>query len=548
MIHYRYLPYTLTLHSSAIITAPGGDPNSSATLSYIPGTTLRGAIATALGDPGDDMARKQEFHDLVLGGKVSCLNAYPFLMNRRSLPTPVSLRMPKHEPENSAKTDLCAFEQEDWPGEELRPIGERFLVIGTAQPHLYHPNVSSRIHNQRDRQKGRAWKNQDGNTQGAVFTFESLDAGQMFEGVIQLRHEQHEELDRIEKRIKELLGNTLLVGRSRRAGYGGMASLAWGKNRSREVVGDGIDGLRVLNRGIAENERFRILLTSPCIVRNQNTGQIDPSYLEEEMLGRLGKKAEKITGCWSFEVIGGFNRKWRLELPQNMAVSAGSLMVFEATQALSFDEMQTIECEGIGERKAEGLGRLVFLDAPRCRISLPVFTESSSEIPISGTPQDPVVIIEKRIVQRQIARTIEEKGVVLAAQFEKKDLPKNSLIGRLRTQLRGSDNKTSINTLKKWLDDSDDQKLRKHAMDQLKQCTMRNGTDLRSWMLSVLDGRAMLDVLNVDVLSQRYNVISVESAKSVINNETETSVVKLIDAVLAAMSIRNNTQEDGDGQ
>lgn len=47
----RYFPYTLTLKSPAVITALGGDPNSSSTLAYIPGAAVRGAVAKAWAIP-----------------------------------------------------------------------------------------------------------------------------------------------------------------------------------------------------------------------------------------------------------------------------------------------------------------------------------------------------------------------------------------------------------------------------------------------------------------------------------------------------------------
>ena len=57
----RYLSYTLRLESPALLTSLGGDPNSSQSLSYIPGTALRGVVARGLGDPGSDEEKMRLF-------------------------------------------------------------------------------------------------------------------------------------------------------------------------------------------------------------------------------------------------------------------------------------------------------------------------------------------------------------------------------------------------------------------------------------------------------------------------------------------------------
>lgn len=110
---YRYIPYTLTLKSPAIIAALGSDPNSTSCLSFIPGSAVRGAVAKALGDPGEDARKKQEFHDLILGGKARYLNAYPEMAGRRALRVPVSLQCGKEGSENDTSikaVDLAAYD------------------------------------------------------------------------------------------------------------------------------------------------------------------------------------------------------------------------------------------------------------------------------------------------------------------------------------------------------------------------------------------------------------------------------------------------------
>jgi CRISPR-associated protein Csx10 len=535
------------LNQPAIITSFGGDPNSSSTKSYIPGAAIRGAVAKALGDPDKDSSIKEEFYDLVLGRKVRYLNAYPFVGDWRALPTPFSLRENKGELLNSNDAkDLSAYHEDSWPEGQLKPIGEEFITIGTAQPLLFHPKVSSRIHHQRDRKKGRAWKDKEGNAHGTIFTFESLDARQTFSGVVQLRGESEQDLQRIESRIKILLGGSLLVGRSRRAGYGGMASMKWIDSMNREIKGAGKAGLQILTSDVARHDYFRLLLTSPCIVRDPNTGQIDPAALDVVITDLLGDRAELMRKVWSFETIGGFNLKWRLELPQTLAVSAGSVLVCKASRTISLHEIYEIEHEGLGERREEGNGRILFLDAPQQSISLNKYVVSPPKAKENGQIPSLVSYIESRIVQAQIARKIEETAAELAQNS--KYLPKNSLIGRLRTPLR-SNVHDPIDTLRLWLKSVNEmQRLKRPAMEQLERCRIDNVRNLRDWLLDTMATDNVFACLNIDSVIQRFCVISEETAKRGVEEKNGEIAVRLIDAVLAAMALLNKIQEGEDGQ
>lgn len=556
MTCYRYLPYILTLQSPGIITALGGDPNSSSTLPFIPGAAVRGAVAKALGDPGRDTARQKEFRDLIFGGKVGYLNAYPSLGGLRSVPVPVSLRRKKDDPGGNHQVkvvDLTAFDGhptrddepgECWPEEQLAPLGQEFLTIGAAQPVLLQPKMSARIHHQRDREKGRAWKDRNGTAHGAIFVFESLDAGQSFQGMIQVRGATEEELDPTENRIKDLLGQAILIGRSRRAGYGGMAALQWGEGQEREVYGPGREGLRPVGGDISQGASFRLLLASACIVRDGSTGQINPAALPELIERRFGGRAKLVRTRWAFSPIGGFNRKWRLELPQVLAVSAGSVFLLQADHNIPVGDLYDIENEGLGERREEGYGRVLFLDAPLPEFSL---REPEETAPVSaGDGQPPHVVqdIEKRIVLAQLARKIEQKAADLARSA--RNLPSNSLIGRLRTPLRGEPEE-AIETLKRWLrDGSEAERLKRPAMEQLERCRMDGKRNLADWILEATDRDKVLSWLNAEVLAQRCHIISEESAKRILKEKPKEISVKLIDAVLAALAVRNKTEEAGD--
>jgi CRISPR-associated protein Csx10 len=555
----RYLPYTLTLNSPAVVTALGGDPNSSSTLPFIPGAALRGAVAKVIGDPGEEESKKQAFHALVLGGKVRYLNAYLCVSDRRTLPTPISFRQEKDAIIKSGSVlalDLAAcsghlsktHDLADWPQEQLAPFGEPCMTIGAANLALVQSKISARIHHQRDRQRGRAWKDRQGNTHGAIFAYESLDAGQAFQGMVQICGGKEDECLHIENQIKVLLGGSILLGRSRRAGYGGVAKIEWGESRRRETEGAGTEGLRLVTRNIAPGEQFRLLLASACVVRHPETGQIDPGALPDLIGRRLDDLATVIRQRWAFEPVGGFNRKWRLELPQALAVSAGSVFVLQANQAVSVDRLCEIENQGLGERKEEGYGRVCFLDAPLREVFLHRAEEQPQEVLLNDQPPQPVCDMEARLLNAQVKGRVEETAARAAMVADAAQLPTNSLIGRLRVPLRGAP-EDATQTLRRWLQSSNDrEKLKKSAMKQLEHCVMDGGMNLAAWILDVITGDRVLDMLQGDVLAQRYHIVSEESAKRILAEQSETLAVRFIDAVLAALAVRNKTKEGGDEQ
>jgi len=565
MIFNLYLPFTLVLKSPAILSALGGDPNSSLTLPYISGSTLRGVVAKALGDPGADTIKMEEFRRLILGGNVRYLNSYPACGGMRSFPVPVSLRREKHDT-GQKKTlkvfDLAASDgSESWPEEQLTELSSRFLTLGSARPVLFNPHVSARIHHQRDREKGRAWKDTRGRTHGAVFAFESLDAGQVFKGLFLVRGDSQAECHKIAEKIKDLVGETVFVGRSRRGGYGGRASVIWEEERDREVVGSGMEGMRPVTRDIQQGTDFRILLTSACIVRNSETGQVDPTRIVEELENKLGSKADLVRKRWAFEKMGGFNRKWRLATPQVLAVAAGSVLIFTARETIPLVTLCQIMNEGIGERLPEGCGRLLFLDKPleTIQLQLPVKSDQSLKPNQNRVdkaelqPPELVSFIEKRILDAQINRRIAETaaGIVQNAT----DLPSNNLIGRFRTILR-PESPLALNILKEMLcSDKPEKRLRRSAMDQIEGCRVFvNGgggkLKLLAWLKKVTEikadhqNAAILSWIGSHVVEQRHHVISKDSAHSYIENNAALYALRLIDSVLAGMAIRNKLKEN----
>lgn len=537
----KYLPYTLSLQAPAVLTSLRGDPNSLRTLLYIPGSTLRGFAAQKLNRSSDDA----NFREFIFNGTVRFLNAYPCTESRRTLPTPVSWRIDKHRLDKHTDTinswDLAAFDKDStWPAESLSVLPEPFITIGAARPCRVTPTLGSRIHQQRDRSYGHAWKeicDRQEKKHGEVFSIEFLESDQDFDGLIQIQAENEHNWEKLAQTIKDILQPPILIGRSRRGGYGGNATITWRKTRDREVDGQGL-----IQADLSKNFEFQALLTSNYIGRNQHTGQIDPAYLVTEIEEVFEKNIQIIRECLAFELVGGFNRKWRLEIPQTLTCSAGSVLILKTKTPIFITTLQSIENAGLGERRADGFGRVVFLNvATQAPIEVWVPTVTTVQEP-NGDPPEIVHFVERRIIDAAVERIIQEEATRLARDAIK--LPTASIIGRLRNAIRSPPH-IVIKTLSKWLskkDDDETSKLKKPAITQLDRCRIgEKKKPLSDWLREHLkneDNSSICDTLRLEVLAQRHCVLSNESATKYLksNERMLLTCVRLIDSTLAALA------------
>jgi CRISPR-associated protein Csx10 len=547
----RYLVYRLTLQSPLIVTSRAGDPNSAGTQMFIPGSSIRGVIARRLLNAGAD-PEGEEFRRLVLSGQVRYLNAYLEIEGERSLPVPLSWRVLKDD--TNQGRDLAGFagpgaaaqESEDhWPEEQLEPPGAGFVSprMSAGLWVVGQPWADMRVHHQRDRQKGRAWKDQAGREHGAIFAYEFLEAGQSFCGVIQLMEAGDESV----VRLRSLLERPVVIGRSRRAGYGGEARVEFLPEVPREYAG----ATGLLATDVQAGTCFRILLTSPCIVRDPRTGQVDPACVEGEICRRLDGAVQVERRRWAFEIVGGFNQKWGLELPQAWAVRAGSVLVVRALKRLDFAKLLMLEHEGIGERRAEGFGRLIVLqhDDQHRRIQLRWSGEKKlgrrQPGADSAADEQLLELIECRLVLEAAEDELHRAAFELAARVEK--APSKALLGQLRSLLRHAQDEVrapaALETLKTWIEkwrDSDQK-----AARQLRECRIA-GKSLQEWLEALLTPdqssqwealrQAAADDAALAVLTQKRCLRNRESADRILKQHAATLTATFLDALFGAIT------------
>lgn len=562
-----YLQYRLRLQSPAIVSTLSGDPNGAATQPFIPGGTMRGVLASRLlasGVSGDS----EDFRRLVLSGDVRYLHAYPELVGERSIPSP-SLWKSRKDDKDSA-LDLAAYtgiistkadpDDFDWPEEALATLSDSFSTASGSAGTMTRPRMGSRLHQQRDRIKGRPWTRRTGSAeerQGVVFPYEYLEAEQAFRGIIQIMPAAAEDIER----IKGLLSaGPILLGRSRRAGYGGEAEVEFTGQAQREY--ENVSG--AILQDIGTDTWFRVLLTSAYVGRNPTTGQIDPNSLQTEICRRLDDAAMVDRTRWAFETVGAFNQKWRLEVPQVQAVAGGAVLVLKATSAIPVATLRAIEHKGLGERRVEGFGRVLFLEHSDDHKIIQL-KPAKDQVPAeSGSPRKPgplsernrqqLDFVERRIVLAAARAELDRVATLdLAAKADGK-LPTNSLLGRIRTLFRTAMDeqaaRAALANLRIWCCDDDvPGALKKNAREQLDHCRI-GGESFCQWLRRLADAdhgeagwRALIQAsenqATLTGLAARSHLSSRAAAEAVLHAHSALLRVYLIDAVLGAMALLN---------
>jgi CRISPR-associated protein Csx10 len=499
------IEFLLTTLSPVLVTKPGGgDPNSEVTLPYIPGSAIRGMIiAQWLTDhPGIDAAVDPTFRRLFLDGTVRFLNAYPALINgARMLPTPLSWRVEKdsngktitdfafgHSVDATGKpqptwqppkVDFCVF----FPGKD-EESGEGGRV--TAQ--MCSPQQSIAIHTARANR-------QNVTRDATVFRYDALAAGQTFASAVIA--DDPEDLVICQRLLSQM--RQARLGRSQNTGYGhvqisypldenGQPQTAPRQNW-REWMPSNAEAEEDVETEETKQTPAHLIVTllSDAILRHPQTGAetdditvaIDPP--DEP-------KTKPTSAFVRTNIVGGFNRHWNLPLPQATAISAGSVFVFGYDEKLQHRLERLVE-EGIGERRAEGFGRIAVnwqvgdqierSDAARWSIQ-------SDDIALAGE----TAVAAQQLAMRILRNRLDEKllGVINSNTIQRNGLHKAQL-SRLRviTQRGLAENNgatgesTKIPVLTNYLNE-----LKKPARDQLLKARIV-GAPLLNWLRSLAD-------------------------------------------------------------
>ena len=466
----------MTLEDPVVLSVPGGDPNSAETLSYISGSAVVGALA--------GLWRKQQhavddtvFQSLFLNEAVRYLNAYPEgSAKSRLLPPPLSLRVekdtqqPVYDLADPARDDI--LEDQDAVGlfRQFQPWTQGYIRLPGAALKYRMPLKTSRIHHQRDRDFGRALKNE-----GAIFSYMSLDAGERFIGKILLDDATHATA------LQDLFQSGYIqLGRSRCAQYGGRVHLELlPANEDTQFLEAGCSTFR-------KNDRLTITLLSDYLGVDPN-GHITPEafFFDLAEAFGFGENTEKLKILDRYvrvRPVSGYISVWAMPRPVVTAFQAGSVFVMQPEESIASDKISELLWKGLGDRRIEGFGRLAINwhgqeadNGPFTRTP-EIDTITDLTVPVRTSPRQPglFLLARKRLLEQALDRAVtNEYSDILRNPV---NIPNRALLGRIRELLRTAANAQDIlNFL---------ENCRRPAEKQLERCRLDNHT-LKEWLKRV---------------------------------------------------------------
>jgi len=465
--------YRITLLEPGLFTALEGDPNSGVSFPYIPGSVLRGALIHKYRenhkgqnfDPAADATRQ-----LFFNGTTRFLNAYPIANDALGEPTPKTWHHVKRQDSDATDATIHALDpKKQWNG-YAAPFARKADNTAT----MIQPERQLTIHIQRPRIPGRPQRND-----GAIFRYEALAPQQTFQAAIQC-----EEAD--EKTLRDLLEGEISLGGSRTGAYGRANILLLDQQAPSETPSHSTDG------------KLRVIFLSDVLLRDA-CGQYtsDPKVVRAAIAKRLGVDESALGEPNAFmrtRYVGGFNRTWGLPLPQMLAIEMGS--VFEFAMPPGEIDFAALETQGIGERRAEGFGRVArYQPVENLKTQKWEFEPSDS----AGTPDAESKRVAQEIVERLTRRRLDENVVegVYALKMDSQALKpiSRAQLSRLRNlihdELMGAGKRERILNYLNGVDDKDSKRHKDGVLERStskKQFTRArvDGVRLADWIQEVM--------------------------------------------------------------
>lgn len=344
----RELNVKIQTLSPVILTAANDSQVMTATQQLIPGSVLRGILATRYIQEqrlGKDAHRDAGFRQLFFE-KLRFLPVQPEQNGKRAFALPLSLLKEKAKAGETAKIQDSLLSDEH--PDNYKSF--RGMAVRTAKG-LEPVSVSTSISLHMTRSD--ALRRLLGSSQdGGIFNYEAIDAGQTFLGSI---IGEHEDLVALQKGLSySSKGLTCHLGRSKYTEYG-LCRLNF---LSEDAVSDlpqteDVEKQAVLLR--LDSDYLPAVVPSPAQVPNAE------QELQNELQAKLGKEFHLTKVFAKAMSTGHFVGVWSMQQPRAVGLAAGTAFELQKDSAWTMADMQKLSAlavSGIGRRTAEGFGQL----------------------------------------------------------------------------------------------------------------------------------------------------------------------------------------------
>jgi len=315
--------------------------NQMETRGYVPGSSIRGMVIENLSRQEPEWFEGQK--ERLLSGKVRFLNAVPIPApdkNHQDVPQAV-IPSPMGFYEDKAETVLTSviIRDVDFSGGEKRAKLGEFCSLSQNVISYWSADAESRL---------RIQCSKKGTADTEMFQTRCLGEGQYFEGYILLDDPA------LAPAIARGLSKTVWLGADRYEGFGkclvthcqAAEAPAWVQYGYQD--GDEID------------RDFYLLALAPFTMSN---GLGAPCGIDEAALASLmGVQEVKIEyASTSLCEQGSFNRTWHCRTPAAVMYDKGSVFHIRCSEAPAWEKLRQLQQRGIGMRRSEGFGQILFL-------------------------------------------------------------------------------------------------------------------------------------------------------------------------------------------
>lgn len=478
--------YDLELLSPVLATEVQSEPNGAVSMPYLSGALLRGALVTRYlqtsGNTAFDVLADRRARDLFFNETTDYLNAYPLDAEaRRMLPLPAAWRFHKNDRVEAGKERTIynlAHNQTAIPaGFVEEAVRDAFVSVRGETARLYSPPRQINIHTQRDAVKGRSTEDA-----GQVYRYDALAAGLRLQAAIMTSAE-------LTPRLAALLeGARLWLGRARHAGYGQVVVTAVQVLDYWHELGE-----RHETPAVAADTELQIVFTSDALLRDANgqpTLDAGAALAAKLQVDADALRAQPQACFVRAKVVGGFNRKWGLPLPQMTALAVGSVLTYQTSAAIGYETLEALERDGIGERRNEGFGRLVIN-----WLSEPAYAKAPTEMRRTLPPLVALSAAERQLAEQLARRLLRQKldaELLRKVNTTKIELPSEALnkhqLSRLRVILRDLEENDAGK--RRWQDHLDSLQKRRSTRQQFARVHVRESSDeqpLLDWLAAKME-------------------------------------------------------------
>lgn len=302
------------------------------TLHYIPGSTIRGLVVNAL-------ALEDTFESIkktLFSSDVRYLNAYPIIEEKELIPSPKGFYEDKTELDKKEIQNVVikgSFSE----GYKRASLG-RYSYLQEDCIYYYQVETGSDM---------KIKMNLDKNETRNVFRNEYIRPNHRFVGYIALEN------DNLLAFIQKALKRPIVLGNSRSAGMGKCL----------------LESCECCNKIPYENYQAKEFSSNECYLMLLSNTVMRNEYGEycglnlEELAKQMGVEELEIAYCaTSIVEVKGFNRIWGGKLPSVTMFEQGSVFHLTYKGKFTMEHARKIMNRGIGVRRNEGFGRIIFLD------------------------------------------------------------------------------------------------------------------------------------------------------------------------------------------